>query len=185
MRFLVLLLFLCFSLQAWADQYRIDPVHTSAYFAVDHLGFSLQSGRFDRISGTLDIDEEKQAGHVMVEIDAKSLSSADEARDKRLKGSSFFNVEQFPTIVFVGNHFIWQEGRLTAVEGELTLLGVARPVMLQVVRFKCGFHLFDLARACGADAKTTIKRSDFGMDSWLSSIGDEVQITLRVEAIHE
>lgn len=184
-RFLVLFFILCSPVVVWADRYRIDPTHTSAYFAVDHLGFSMQPGRFDRVAGVLEFDQEKQTGLVSIEIDAKSLSSGDEARDKRLKGSSFFNTEQFPTIVFVGNHFIWQDGRLVAVEGELTLLGVVKPVTLQIARFKCGFHLFDLARACGADAKTSIKRSEFGMDSWLSSIGDEVQITLQVEAIRD
>lgn len=185
MRFLGILFLLFCPLQAWADRYRIDPVHTSAYFAADHLGFSMQPGRFDRISGILDFDQEKRAGQVSIEIDTASLSSGDGARDKRLKGSSFFNVEQFPTITFVGNHFVWEQDRLITVDGELTLLGVTRLVSLQVARFKCGFHLFDVARACGADAKLTIKRSDFGMDSWLSSIGDEVQITIQVEAIHE
>lgn len=169
----------------WADHYRVDPTHSSAYFAADHLGFSFQRGRFDRLSGDLNIDIESKTGRVEVSIETTSLSSGNEDRDKRLKGSSFFNVEQFPVMTFVSQHFDWKDQNLVGVDGELTLLGVTRPVYINVSRFKCGFHLFDLARACGAEGNVTIKRSDFGMDSWLSAIADEVQITLQIEAIHD
>ena len=170
---------------AFADRYRIDPTHTAPQFAVDHLGFSLQRGRFDRSSGTLELDLEAKTGKVDIVIETDSLSSGDEKRDRRLKGSSFFDVENYPKIEFSSTAFDWSGEYPTAVTGDLTLLGVSRPVTLTITRFKCGFHLFNLARACGADAQTRIKRSDFGMDSWLSSIGDDVEITLQVEAIHE
>lgn len=169
----------------WADHYRVDPTHSSAYFAADHLGFSFQRGRFDRLSGDLDIDVESKTGRVEIAIETASLSSGNDERDKKLKGSSFFDVEQFPAIKFVSQRFDWRDQNLVGVEGELTLLGVTRPVYINVSRFKCGFHLFDLARACGAEGNVTIKRGDFGMDSWLSAIADEVQITLQIEAIHD
>lgn len=173
------------SSQAWADRYRVDPTHSSVYFAADHLGFSFQRGRFDRLSGQLEIDIESKTGHVEITIETASLSSGNEARDKRLKGSSFFDVEQFPAINFVSQRFDWKDQNLVGVEGELTLLGVTRTIYINVSRFKCGFHLFELARACGAEGSLSIKRSDFGMDSWLSAIADEVQITLQIEAIHD
>lgn len=170
---------------ALADRYRIDPTHTSAQFAVDHLGFSVQRGRFDRSSGTLELDLEAKTGKVQVSIEAASLFSGDAKRDQRLKGPSFFDVETYPLIEFSSTSFEWSGEYPTEVQGDLSLRGVTRPVVLSISRVKCGFHLFDLARACGADAQLTIKRSDFGMDSWLSSIGNDVDITLQVEAIHE
>lgn len=170
---------------AWADHYRVDPTHSSVYFAADHLGFSFQRGRFDRLSGQLDINLESKTGYVEIAVETASLSSGNEERDKRLKGSGFFDVEQFPAINFVSQRFDWKAQNLVGVEGELTLLGVTRTIYINVSRFKCGFHLFDLARACGAEGNLSIKRSDFGMDSWLSVIADEVQITLQIEAIHD
>lgn len=169
----------------FAERYSIDPTHTSPQFAVDHLGFSVQRGRFDRSSGTLDLDLEAKTGKVQVTIEAASLSSGDAKRDQRLKGSSFFDVETYPVIEFSSTSFEWSGEYPTEIRGELSLRGVIRPVVLNISRFKCGFHLFNLARACGADAHLTIKRSDYGMDSWLSSIGNDVDITLQVEAIRE
>lgn len=168
-----------------ADRYRIDPAHTYPAFAVDHLGFSLQRGRFDRTSGTLELDAEARTGQVHIRIDVASLSSGDEERDKRLKGDSFFDAATYPFIEFVSTGVDWTGEYPSAVTGDLTLHGVTRPVTLTISRFKCGFHLFNLGRACGAEASLTLKRSDFGMDRWLSAVGDDVDITIQMEAVRE
>lgn len=184
MNYLCCLLMLCCPL-AMADRYRIDPTHTYAHFSVDHLGFSLQRGRFDQSSGTLELDLEAKKGVVNIKIEVASLSSGDAARDRRLKGSSFFDAEKYPLIEFTGSNFDWPDERPLSLSGDLTVHGVTRPVTLAINRFKCGFHLFNLARACGADATVTIKRSDYEMGSWLTAIGNEVDITLQIEAIRE
>lgn len=170
---------------AAVERYRIDPTHTYPMFAVDHLGFSIQRGRFDRTSGELELDPDARTGKVTIRIEVASLSSGDDKRDQRLKGESFFDAQNHPTIDFVSTAVDWTGDYPSAVTGDLTVRGVTRPVTLRISRFKCGFHLFNLGRACGAEASLTLRRSEFGMDSWLSSIGNDVEITIQMEAIRQ
>jgi len=74
---------------------------------------------------------------------------------------------------------------VASIEGDLTLLGVTRPVTLSVDYFKCAAHPFVKKPACGANATATIKRSDFGMKYLVGPVGDDVKITIQVEAISE
>lgn len=184
MEFRLLALFTA-AVAAWpaaALEYVIDPAHTYAHFAVDHLGFSTQSGRFNRSSGTLDFDPETGRGEVYIRIDATSLDTGLALRDEVLRGPDWFNATTFPDIFFRSRQLIFDNGRLTAVEGTLALLGNERPVRLDIQRFKCGFNLANRKRGCGADATTTFRRSDFGLNNGVPFVGDEVRLHIQVEA---
>lgn len=164
-----------------ADQYTIDPTHTYPSFEIDHMGYSTTRGRFNSVQGKMSLDRDAKTGSVEVSIDAASIDTGLAKLEEVLR-TDYFDVKRHPTLTFRGNKFRFDDSRLSAVEGELTLLGVTHPVTLAITRFKCGLNLLRLRQACGADASTTIKRSDFGMTKGLPLVGDEVKILISIEA---
>lgn len=171
--------------QAQAITYTIDASHTYPVFEIDHLGFSIQRGQFDETSGFIELDESSQSGRIEVQISAASLDSGHAQRDEILKGPDWFNAAQYPLMTYQGSRLQFQNGRLSHVEGELTLRGVSRPVRLDIVRYKCGLNLAARKRGCGADAVAILKRSDFGMRTGLPFVGDEVRLLIQIEAYAE
>ncbi|MDP1682008.1 MAG: YceI family protein [Burkholderiales bacterium] len=168
-----------------ADQYTIDPTHTFPSFEIDHLGYSTQRGRFNSVQGKLSLDRDAKTGSVEVTIDAASIDTGLAKLEEVLRSADYFNAKQHPTLSFRGNKFRFEESRLSAVDGELTLLGVTHPVTLAITRFKCGLNLLRLRQACGADASATIKRSDYGLSKGLPFVGDEVKILIQIEAVKD
>ena len=177
-----LALLACLALPAAAADYVVDPTHTYASFAIDHLGFSTQRGHFVRTSGQIRYDEETRNGEVEIRIDAASLDTGFKLRDDVLRGADWFNVASFPDIIFRSRRFEFNEERLVAVDGVLIMLGEMRPLRLEITRFKCGLNLALRQRGCGADAHATLKRSNYGMQTGLPFIGDEVRLHIQVEA---
>jgi len=172
----------CLSLPAAAADYLIDPTHTYANFAIDHLGFSTQHGRFNRSSGQVSYDEEARRGSIDISIESASLDTGFALRDDVLRGEAWFNAASFPNILFRSQSFVFSEGRPVAVDGTLTLLGESRPMRLEISRFKCGLNLLLRKRGCGADAQGVLRRSEFGLNNGLPFIGDEVRLHIQVEA---
>lgn len=168
-----------------ADTYTVDPKHTFPNFEVNHLGYSLQRGRFDRTSGTLVLDRAARTGSVNITIDAASVDTGLEELEKHLKGEEFFNTAKFPSITFKSTRFFFTGDRLTGVEGDFTLLGVTKTVGLSVDLFKCAPNPMLKKEVCGANATGSIKRSDFGMTKYVPFVSDEVKITLSIEAIKD
>ncbi|MGL4995297.1 MAG: YceI family protein [Deefgea sp.] len=164
------------------EVYTIDPSHTYPTFEVNHLGYSIQRGSFEKTSGTVTLDMEKKTGAADINIDTTSLRTGWEKRDAHLKGEDFFNAEKFPTMSFKSADFKFNGDKLASVAGNLTLLGVTKPVTLQVTGFKCSAHPMSKKPTCGADAITTIKRSDFGMAAYVPAVSDEVTLRIQIEA---
>ncbi|WP_410497788.1 YceI family protein [Chitinibacter sp. S2-10] len=162
--------------------YSVDPSHTFATFEINHLGYSTQRGAFDKTSGTITVDLEKKTGSADISIDTASLDTGWDARDKHLKSEDFFNVEKFPSMTFKGTNFKFDGDKLSSVSGDFTLLGVTKPLTLQVTSFKCAPHPMSKKPACGADAVATIKRSEFGMSAYVPAVSDEVTLRIQVEA---
>lgn len=177
-----ILLFAALAQPLWATEYRIDPTHTYASFEIDHLGFSTQRGRFNQTSGSVTFDPEAKTGGIEIRIDAASIDTGFGLRDDTLRGSSWFNVHDFPDVIFRGEQWRFDGEQPTAVEGTLILLGEARPMRFEITRFKCGLNLALLKRGCGADAHGSLRRSDFGMTIGIPFIGDEVRLRIQVEA---
>jgi len=177
---LALLAFL--ALPASAADYVIDSSHTYANFEIDHMGFSTQRGLFRRSSGQISYDPEARTGEIEIRIDAASLDTGFELRDEVLRGSDWFNVASFPDIIFRSQRFVFDEERPIAVEGKLIMLGEMRPMRLEISRFKCGLNLALRKRGCGADALGVLRRSEFGMQTGIPFIGDEVRLNIQVEA---
>ncbi len=184
-RQLTLLLVALFSAPAWPATYQLDPSQTFPQFEIDHLWVFTQRGRFERVKGTLEYDLEQHSGRLEVVIDASSLDTGNDERDVALKGAGWFDVSRYPVITYRSQRFIFEQDRLAAIEGELTILGVAQPMRLEVARIKCGLNPVSRKWRCSADARGTLQRSRFGMHSILPFIGDEVRLGIQVEAIRE
>lgn len=170
---------------AHAETYTIDSRHTFPVFEVDHYGFTTQRGRFEKTSGKLELDIERKEGSVDVTIDATSIDMGLEEWNKHMRGERFFNVERFPTLRFVAPRFHLESGQTGRVEGELTLLGVTRPVVLEMTRVKCAKHPILPKEVCGANLETILRRSDYGMTYGVPGIGDEIRIMIAVEALKD
>lgn len=168
-----------------AATYTIDASHTYPVFEIDHLGFSVQRGQFDETSGIVELDEMAQTGRIDVSINVASLDSGHTQRDEILKGAEWLDATRHPHMTYRSSRLIFGQGRLTQVEGDLTLRGVTRPVRLDIVRYKCGLNLAARKRGCGADAVAVLRRSEFGMTKGLPFVGDEVRLLIQLEAYQE
>ncbi len=181
-RFLLPVLLACLAGAATAVDYQIDPSHTYANFEIDHMGFSTQRGLFRQTSGQVRFDPEARSGEIEIRIDAASLDTGFGLRDNVLRGAEWFNVKDFPDIIFRSQHFVFDDDKPVAVEGKLVLLGEVRPMRLELTCFKCGFNLAVGKRGCGADARGALRRSEFGMQTGIPFVGDEVRLNIQVEA---
>ena len=165
-----------------ADSYSMDPQHTYAHFSVNHLGFSTMQGRFDKSSGKVILNRDAKSGSVDVTIEAASITTGFGKRDDHLRSPDFFNVVEFPNLTYKSSVVKFKGDTPVSVEGNLTLLGVTKPVTLTIVAFKCANHPMNKKELCGADAIAHIKRSDFGMKFGLPNIGDDIKLVFEVEA---
>lgn len=165
-----------------ADTYEIDPTHTFPSFEISHMGLSTFRGRFDKTSGTITLDLAKKTGSVDVTIDANSISTGVQKLDDHLRNPDFFEVAKYPTITFKSTRFKFDGNELDEVEGLLTMHGVTKPVTLDVDDFICKPHPMLKTPACGASLEAKIKRSDWGMTTYLPAIGDEVELKIGIEA---
>lgn len=168
-----------------ADSYTIDPSHTHPSYEISHMGFSVQRGRFDSVHGKLTLDRAAKTGTADVTIDVASISTGVPKLDEHLKSEDFFNVAKFPTLTFKASRMGFQGDKVVSIPGELTLLGVTKPVTLAVERFVCGPHPMLKREDCGAEATATIRRTDFGMTKYVPLVGDEVKLIINVEALHD
>lgn len=169
---------------AFGASYTIDPGHTYPYFKISHLGFSTMMGRFNTTEGKMTFDEKKGSGSVEITIDANSIDTAHEKRDKHLRSPDFLNTAEFPKITFKSTKASIKGGK-GSVEGNITIMGVTKPITLNVTAMNCGVHPFNKKDVCGFDATAKLKRSDFGIKYGLPAIGDDMELMLEVEAVKD
>lgn len=165
--------------------YIIDNSHTMPRFEYSHLGYSIQSSKFDKTSGKITLDREAKSGSVDVTIDAKSVNTGSTLFNGHIQGEDYFNTEKFPTITFTSSTVKFDGDKVTAVDGNLTIKGVSKPVTLTVTSSHCMAHPMRKKDACGANATAKIKRSDFNMGKNAPYVGDEVTLTIPIESMVE
>ena len=186
LRLVVAALAACATVPALAGEetYVIDPVHSQPQWEATHIGFSKQHGSFGKATGKIVVDREARKGSIDVSIDALSIRTYDARLDAIVKGEKFFNVEKFPTITFTSSDVRFDGDRIVAANGELTMLGIAKPVALVVTGFHCGANTFNKKPMCGAEATAMIKRSEWGMTTGVNigNPGDEIRLAIPVEA---
>lgn len=165
-------------------KYKIDPAHSTAQFAVSHLGISQLVGRFNALEGDINLGPGGKS-EVSVTIQAASVDTNHSKRDEHLRSPDFFNSKQFPAIRFVSRKLVHNAaGEPVRVEGDLELHGVTKPVTLAVTPVGAGKDPWGGYRA-GYSAVATLKRSDFGMNFMPGGIGNDIAITLQIEAVKQ
>lgn len=170
-------------LAAQAADFTIDPTHSHVVFLVDHLGYAKLMGQFTDFSGTLSFDPANiDASKLNVIIKTGSIQTQFAERDKHLKGADWFNATEFPEMKFVGKTFTRKDDKTGTIVGDLALLGVTRPVTLDVTFNKLGVNPLDKINSAGFSAKGVLKRSDFGLKTFLPAIGDQIDIAIEIEA---
>src|SRR3954468_12574690 len=169
------------------ERYRLDPDHTFAHFAVVHTGVSSVRGRMGIINGSAILDSANETAEMIVELDPRSIDTGVKKLDAVLSDEMFFNVARYRTARFSGRAVRFEGGVPLEFEGDLTLHGMTRPLHLTAERFVCKqVKILVLDRfVCGGDLETTLKRSDFGLDKYVSMVSDEVRLTISVKAIRE
>jgi polyisoprenoid-binding protein YceI len=162
--------------------YTLDASHTYPSFEVPHMGISWWRGKFNNSSGTVTLDREAETGTVEVTIDAASLDFGHDKMNEHARGEDFFNVAKHPKILYRGT-ISFDDGEPDEVKGELTLMGVTRPVELEFESFKCIEHPFFKKEVCGADLEAEFDRADFGMSKYADGPMGQVKLSIQAEGL--
>jgi len=169
---------------AAADAYTIDPMHTYPSLEFSHMGMSMWRGKFNRSSGKVRFDRQAGTGSVEVSVDAASLDFGLDKMNEAATSADWLNTAKFPTMTYRGT-LVAQNGVPARVDGELTLLGVTRPVNLHLKSFKCMPHPLLKREWCGADAEGQLNRADFGLSQYLQMDGGIILLRIQVEVLKD
>jgi len=169
-----------------AGTWDIDPVHTDVSFAVRHMMVGKVRGRFATVSGEIVTGDDVTGSSVTASIDSASVDTGNAQRDGDLRSARFLDVEKYPLWTFRSTG-VRADGDGFAVDGELTIRDITRPVTLALEVNGFGPDASGGTRA-GFSAAATIDRNDFGVDTKLPLdggvvVGDKVQVTLEIEAV--
>lgn len=167
------------------ETYTLDGTHTLPRFEYNHMGYSQQLSRFDKATGTITLDRAAKTGSVDVTIDTTSVNTGYGLFNQHIQGEDFLDTAKYPTATYKSTKVNFDGDKVSSVEGNLTLKGVTKPVTLTVKSFQCIPHPMLKKDACGATATAIVKRTDFNMGKYAPYVGDEVTITLPVEAIKQ
>ena len=180
----MILVLSCISVVANAqlNTYNIDPLHTSVNWSVGHYNFSIVSGKFIYISGNVKFDlRDISESSVKLTIPIKNITTGISKLDKVLLSSDFFAVQKYPTAKFVSTNIIDKGKGKFNLEGNLTLHGITRPVLLKA-RFNGSGLNFEKVPTIGFSAKTVIDRTKYGIDKYPSTLGKEIKLNIQLEA---
>ena len=165
--------------------YNIDPAHTYPSFEADHFGgLSVWRGKFTSSSGKIVMDATAKTGTVDITIDIASIDYGMAKMNEHAKSAEIFDAAKFPTATYKGKLAKFVGNAPTEVQGEFTLHGVTKPLTLNIVQFKCMQNPMSKKETCGADARATLNRSDFGV-SYGAAYGfkQEVNLQIQVEGV--
>ena len=164
------------------EHYDFDKRHTSILFFINHLGFSYVQGEFLDYDGELVFDPDDVANsRLRVAIKTASVDTDVDKLDDHLRNQDFFHVDKFPAMTFVSTKVEKTGDNTGRVTGDLTILGVTRPVTMEVRLNKAGEHPVYKKWAAGFSATATVKRSEFGMTYGVPMIGDDVRVVIETE----
>jgi polyisoprenoid-binding protein YceI len=167
---------------AQAGTWQIDPNHTAAQFSVKHLGVSTVRGAFTKVTGTAKHDPaDPSKDSLEATIDANSVDTRVEMRDKDLRSPNFLDVQKYPTITFHSKQVkVFGPGKLQFA-GDLTIHGVTKEVVLDVDGPSAPIKDPWGNQRIGTSASTKITRQDFGVNGAPGVVGDEITITIDTE----
>ena len=164
-------------------EYKVDILHSAVMFRITHFGISYTYGRFNEFEGVIAFDpEDRSEGRIEMTVETASVDTNVEARDDHLRAPDYFHVEEYPEMTFVGHDWRPLEDDRYELTGVFTLLGESKEITIPVTYMgqtegmggeeRIGFH-----------TEFSIKRSEYGMTTDLNLVGDQVDITIAIEAI--
>jgi polyisoprenoid-binding protein YceI len=148
------------------------------------MGLSVWRGKFTKSGGKIVLDRQsKTGGSVEISIDASTVDFGHAKMNEKARGDEMFNVAKYPTVTFKSTALRFEGDKLVAVEGEMTMLGITKPLSLTLTHFKCLIHPLHKREVCGADAHGRFDRSDFGMNIGLPRFSPEIKLAIQVEGV--
>jgi polyisoprenoid-binding protein YceI len=185
LRALAVAIFACCANQvAWSRSlWTVDPAQTRITFAIDAVGWPPTTGKFTNFQGKIAIDfDNPHASNVSFKVAANSVDAGSSSFNDFLRGAPFFNVANYPYISFVSTRVEKADARHAHVAGNLTMLGVTRPINLNV---DVDRKLAGPGQRVGFKATGTIDRREFGMYSGYPIISETVHLTVTTEVVGE
>lgn len=168
------------------ERYTFDKDHTNIIMAVNHLGFSDLYLKTTTYDGHIMFNEnDLTQSSVEITFEAMGIDGDHEGLNQHLQSADFFNVSKFEKIKFKSTSIKAVDDKNLDIIGEITILGITKPLTLNAVFNKAGENPFTKSYTIGFSAKTALKRSEFGMDYGLPLIGDDVNFIIEVEANKE
>lgn len=163
--------------------YEMDSGHTSVVVAWNHFGFSNPTADLSGVTGNIDFDASNiSASKVNVTIPVNSIDTHVDKLTEEFKGAEYFDVTKYPNATFKSTKVVSTGKNTLDVQGDLTIKGITKPVVLHAVLNKQGMHPMVKKEAVGFDATTTFKRSDFKLDKYVPAVSDDVKLTITTEA---
>lgn len=169
------------------NTWTIDPVHTQATFVIRHMSVSNVRGAISNVTGTVTWDPKDPSRDVVnATLDAGTVNTGSDLREKELKGTDFFNIAKYPTLTFKSTG-VKKIGDKLKITGNLTLAGVTKTVTLDADQPSAPQKGLQGGLVSGLSASTTVKRSDFNFGSKFPNavISDEVKITIDLEMVQK
>lgn len=172
-----------------AGDYKLDPAHSTLIFSVSHLGFSNYTAQFTKFGADLKLDPANPNDAVLTaRVDPASLwlPSPPEGFVDAIRGKDWIDASQFPEIAFKSTTVAKTSDNTANVAGDLTLHGVTKPIMLEMV-FNGGYagHQYEPMARLGFSAHGAFKRSDFGIAYGIPSPGSNMGVSDEVKVVIE
>lgn len=166
------------------ETFKIDVDHTFPSLEFPHMGISWWRGKFNKTDGAIVLDREAKAGTVDITVQTASIDFGHDAMNEHAVGDGWLNAAKYPTMTYKGA-LKFKRDTPVAVDGQLTLMGVTKPVTLKIASFKCIDHPYYKREACGADAEAEIHRGEFGLTKGADGDAGKVRIRIQVEALKQ
>ena len=164
--------------------FALDPEHATLHWKVDHLGFSLFVGRFDRFDASLDFDpNDPAAARLEVVVETASVSTNVPGFADELRGRSWFDSDRHPEARFVSREITVTGPDTGIVTGDLTLLGVTNAMTLDVTFNGGAPNILTGRYTLGFAAHAVIDRTAFGLSTFAPAVGREVALEIHAEFV--
>jgi len=167
------------------ETFVIDNNHTFPSFSYSHFGYTVQTSRFNKTSGTIVLDRAARTAAIDVLIDTQSVDTGSSLFNEHIQGPDFLDTAKYAIASFRSTAVTFDGDKPETIDGVLTLKGVARPVTLKVTGYQLAPHPMAKKDAIGANATATVKRTDFNAGKYAPYVGDDVTINIAIEAIKE
>jgi polyisoprenoid-binding protein YceI len=168
---------------AQTQTWYVDPNHSAAQFSVRHMGISTVRGTFTKTKGEVVDATDLSKASVTVEIDASSVDTRVEMRDKDLRSDHYFDVAKYPTITFKSKKVESAGSGKLKVTGDLTMHGVTKEAVLDIDGPTAPVKDPRGTSHRGVSGTTSLNRSEYGMTSGTGMVGDQIAIQLDIELV--